>query len=104
MTMSPISNTPSIVQAYKVAQNLPAAGGMDDGAAVNFGQLLQEATQSISQTMQTSDRIMQQGLRGEVGPQQVVEATIALETSVRTIVAVRDKLVEAYQEIMRMPI
>ena len=46
----------------------------------------------------------QQGLRGEIGRQEVVEATLALESTVKTVVALRDKFVEAYQEVLRMPI
>ena len=39
-----------------------------------------------------------------MGTQQVVEATLALESTVKTVVAMRDKFVEAYQEVLRMPI
>jgi flagellar hook-basal body complex protein FliE len=41
---------------------------------------------------------------GRVGTQEMVEAVMAMETSLRTTVAIRDKVVEAYQEILRMPI
>ena len=37
-------------------------------------------------------------------PQAVVEALAATEMAVQTAVAVRDKVVEAYQEILRMPV
>jgi flagellar hook-basal body complex protein FliE len=50
------------------------------------------------------DEVGTQGLTGEASIQQVVEATMDMESTVRVSVAVRDKIVEAYQEIMRMPI
>ena len=103
MTDTAISSVTSASGAYRLAKDLPATESVDATGA-DFGHLVREATQSVSEAMRHSDQVMQAGLRGEVGPQQVVEATVALETSVRTVVAVRDKLVEAYQEIMRMPI
>ena len=44
------------------------------------------------------------GIAGRVGPQEVVQAVTAAELSLQTVVAVRDRLVAAYQEILRMPI
>ena len=44
------------------------------------------------------------GLTGRADPQAVVEALAATELAVQTAVAVRDKVVEAYQEILRMPV
>jgi flagellar hook-basal body complex protein FliE len=34
----------------------------------------------------------------------VVEATLELETTLRIAVSMRDKFVQAYQEVLRMPI
>ena len=44
------------------------------------------------------------GLAGRADPQAVVEALAATELAVQTAVAVRDRVVEAYQEILRMPV
>ncbi|MSU91797.1 flagellar hook-basal body complex protein FliE [Rhodobacteraceae bacterium 2CG4] len=44
------------------------------------------------------------GLTGRADPQAVVEALAATEIAVQAAVAVRDKVVEAYQEILRMPV
>jgi len=53
-------------------------------------------------TVREGDATAAAGLTGEAGLQQVVEATMAMESTVKMSVAVRDKLVEAYQEVMRM--
>jgi flagellar hook-basal body complex protein FliE len=37
-------------------------------------------------------------------PHSVVEAMAAAELAIETAVTVRDKIVEAYQELMRMPV
>ena len=51
-----------------------------------------------------SEETVKAGLAGRADPQAVVEALAATELAVQTAVAVRDKVVEAYQEILRMPV
>jgi flagellar hook-basal body complex protein FliE len=41
---------------------------------------------------------------GGADPHALVEALAQSELAVETVVAVRDKVVEAYQEILRMPV
>ncbi len=44
------------------------------------------------------------GIQGKISTQQVVEAVMSAEQSLQTAVAIRDKVVEAYQDILRMPV
>ncbi|MGD1870052.1 MAG: flagellar hook-basal body complex protein FliE, partial [Neomegalonema sp.] len=44
------------------------------------------------------------GMTGAADPQSVVEAMLEAEMAIETAVTVRDKVVEAYQEILRMPV
>lgn len=44
------------------------------------------------------------GLTGKADPHSVVEALAATKLAVETAVTVRDKVIEAYQEILRMPV
>jgi flagellar hook-basal body complex protein FliE len=41
---------------------------------------------------------------GDADPHALVQALSASETAIETVVTVRDKVVEAYQEILRMPV
>ena len=43
-------------------------------------------------------------MTGSADPHSVVEALAQAELAVQTAVTVRDKVVEAYQEILRMPV
>jgi flagellar hook-basal body complex protein FliE len=56
------------------------------------------------ETLRAGEETVQAGLVGRADPQAVVEALAATELAVQTAVAVRDKVVEAYQEILRMPV
>jgi flagellar hook-basal body complex protein FliE len=55
-------------------------------------------------TMRTGEAKSLAGVTGEADVQSVVEALAAAEMTMRTVVAVRDKVVEAYHDILRMPI
>jgi flagellar hook-basal body complex protein FliE len=61
------------------------------------------AEQSLG-TLQEGERASIQGLEGRLDAQSVVEAVAAAELTLQTVTAVRDRVVEAYQELIRMPI
>lgn len=62
------------------------------------------AAQDFMATLRENEETVKAGLAGRADPQAVVEALAATELAVQTAVAVRDKVVEAYQEILRMPV
>ena len=91
--------------AYRAASAVSGAGtvGRAPGAE-SFGDVLREAAGDAIASAGRSERIAAAGLRGEVDTQRVVEATLELETTLRVAVAMRDKFVQAYQDVLRMPI
>ena len=95
--------------AYGISKSLPVQGtdGADKAAAAQdgtFSRMVQESARSAVSTIREADAAAQAGLRGELGVQEVVESTLAAEASLKTVVGVRDKMVQAYQQIMRMPV
>jgi flagellar hook-basal body complex protein FliE len=96
-----------VQSAYTKAAESAGTGGPDKAAqagASSFADMVAEAAGDAVETVRTGDKMALAGLNGQAGLQQVVEATMAMESTVQLSVAVRDKLVEAYQEVMRMPI
>jgi flagellar hook-basal body complex protein FliE len=95
--------------AYSASQTLqsgkasPAEESQESGKA-SFAALVEKAASESVQTMRQADAVAQAGLAGNATTQQVVEATMALESTVKMAVTMRDKLVTAYQEVLRMPI
>jgi len=61
------------------------------------------ASQAVD-SVREGDQMAIKGLTGQASLQEVVQATMAMEQTVQVSVALRDKLVEAYQEVMRMPV
>lgn len=87
-----------------VAQNYAAsktATAPDQNGAANG--LISAAT-SFQQTLATSEATAMQAMTSGVDPHALVEALAQTELAVQTAVTVRDRVVEAYQEILRMPV
>lgn len=103
---STIRSQAAIQGAYGNAKNLKAPTLVEGGEAKteSFGDMLRSAAAQSVENVRQGDEVATQGLTGKAGIQQVVEATMTMESTVRVSVAVRDKIVEAYQDVMRMPI
>ena len=62
------------------------------------------AVQDFAATLQQGEETAKAALIGKADPHALVEALVQAELAVETVVTVRDKVVEAYQEILRMPV
>ncbi len=86
-----------------VAQNY-AAGKAATAPAGEGGNALLGAAQDFMQTMRASENTAMQAMTAGADPHALVQALAQTELAVQTAVTVRDKVVEAYQEILRMPV
>ncbi len=91
-------------QAQKRDLTDAAGGGAAPSDGPRFGEMVQAAIQDGIETAKTGESTAAAGLSGEAALVDVVTAISAAEVTVQTAVAVRDKVISAYQEIMRMPI
>lgn len=89
----------------------PAAGlakpraisdGMGEGP--NFGSMLKDALGSVVATGKAADVQSQALVAGKANIVDVVTAVAETETAVQAMVSVRDKMISAYEEILRMQI
>ena len=100
MAIDPVS----AARAYQQAAQAMQSGGAAGGDQVDFGGLVQEA---IRQAGSSATMAEQQSLAvagGQADIVDVVTAIAAAETQLQTVIAVRDQVISAYQEILRMPI
>jgi flagellar hook-basal body complex protein FliE len=79
-----------------------AAGAGADGPS--FGALLKDVVGSVVEAGRKSDAQTQSMVAGKANIVDVVTAVSETEVAVEALVAVRDKVIQAYEEIMRMPI
>lgn len=78
-----------------------APGG---ASAPSFGSLVRDAMNEAEAVGKTAEAQSAAHLAGKGELMDVVTALTAAETSLETVVAVRDRVINAYQEISRMPI
>lgn len=60
--------------------------------------------QEFSAVLQAGEDTAKAAMTGRADPHSLVQALSATELAVETAVTLRDKVVEAYQEILRMPV
>jgi flagellar hook-basal body complex protein FliE len=100
MAIDPVS----AARAYQQAARATNTGGLEGGDNVDFGNLVQEAIRQAGQSTQAAESQAMNVAAGRGDIVDVVTAIAAAETQLQTVIAVRDQVISAYQEILRMPI
>jgi flagellar hook-basal body complex protein FliE len=84
--------------------NIGSIGGETAKGGINFGDLLKSTMTDVTQASKTAETKVAQQVAGKADLVDVVTAISSAEASLETVMAVRDQVISAYQEIMRMPI
>ena len=63
-----------------------------------------KALHELASTVANSERAASDLITGGADPHSVIEAVATAELAVETATTIRDKAVEAFQELLRMPI
>ena len=103
---SPITAANAYAKLARLADpgaNIGKTGGSDSGGP-NFGAMVKDAINSVIETGRKSDGLSQGMATGKANIVDVVTAVSETEVAVEAMVSVRDKVIAAYEEIMRMPI
>lgn len=99
MSINPIS--PQVVGQAAAS----AARSTAPNAAQNVGATFSQALDALSQSQHNSDALIQKLAAGEnVDLHQVMIASEQTDIKFRVALAMRDRLVEAYHEVMRMQV
>ncbi len=87
------------------AQKQPLLNQVADlGGGQEFAKLLGQAVQGVVETGKVADAKAMDMVNGKGDMVDVVTALSQTELAMDTMVAVRDRVISAYEEIMRMPI
>lgn len=87
-------------QLYTNAQNIARPQQAETEGSNLFAQIASD----FMQTMRVGEETAAAGMVGKADASSVVQALAASQIAIETAVTVRDKVVEAYQEILRMPV
>ncbi|MBK1698413.1 flagellar hook-basal body complex protein FliE [Rhodovibrio salinarum] len=94
--------------AYKrVAEQAKVQPSKSEGTEAitsDFAQMLRSAGEDAIQDLKGGERMSLAAAAGKADINDVVMAMSQAERTLQTVVTLRDKAVQAYQQIMRMPI
>jgi len=101
-----VAGAGNAVAAYNAAVKRMGAPGIEsrDQAGPGFSEVLQQLGKEAVNTTKEAEKASLQAVEGKADLNQVVNSVTAAELTVQTVTAVRDRVISAYQEILRMPI
>ena len=103
---TPTQSINNALNAYNDALKGPKAGAKPEAgpSADEFGNLVRGAIQEAKKIGERSEKLSIAGIvdRADIG--QVVTAVAEAEVTLQTVVTIRDKVIDAYKDIIRMPI
>lgn len=104
MAINPID----AAQAFNKAAQLGSGAGLDASSTPapksSFVDLVKEVAENSVEAGKTAELATASAVAGEADLTDVVTAVSNAELALQTVVTVRDRVVAAYQEILRMPI
>ncbi|MCA0995420.1 flagellar hook-basal body complex protein FliE [Alloyangia pacifica] len=92
----------SLFAAQQYAASRPATEPEANGTGA--GAHLAAAAEDFTETLRTAEANAQSAMTGDADPHALVQALAQSELAVDTVVTLRNKVVEAYQELLRMPV
>jgi flagellar hook-basal body complex protein FliE len=100
---SVLKDVAGVVRSSSVATSAPAAPQAAQ-SAVGFDGVLEQVAADAIGSLKGGEAASVSYIQGKVSAQSVVEAVMSAEQTLQMAVAVRDKVVQAYQEVSRMAI
>ncbi|ACH40831.1 flagellar hook-basal body complex protein FliE [Citrifermentans bemidjiense Bem] len=104
MEISALTKVSGLSEAFPAA-GATGAAGVQQNPTVSFGNFLDDMVGKVGELQKTADQSIQGLATGESkGLHEVMLAVEKASISFQMLTQVRNKAVEAYQEIMRMPV
>jgi len=101
----------SAAQAYSQAAKGKATTAVGENFAQSpshpvkeFSEVLRDSVQGAIDTQKAAEKMSMKAVKNEADLAEVINAVANAELTLQSVVSVRDKVVQAYQSIIRMPI
>jgi flagellar hook-basal body complex protein FliE len=91
-------------EAAKIGGGLGNVLGNAQDSGPSFGNVLKDVIDAVSEAAQKSDAQAGAVANGKANMIDVVTAVAETETTFQTLVSVRDKVIAAYEDVLKMPI
>jgi flagellar hook-basal body complex protein FliE len=97
-------NPTSVINAYANANRIATGAAQSaGGGGESFSKLLQDAGTNVVDDLKKSESLSLQSVTGKTDLAAVTEAVTDAQVALQTVVAVRDRIISAYQDILKMP-
>jgi flagellar hook-basal body complex protein FliE len=94
----------AVARATETGLAAPATGAVQSNGELGFDSVLKQVTTDAIGSLKAGEAASISAIQGKESTRRVVEALMSAEQALQTAVAVRDKVVQAYQEVVRMSI
>lgn len=106
MSVNQLTGANAYAQALKNIESGPAVndGGTGEAGKSAFASLLEESVTNLADSTGKMEETAAKALTGQADVVEVVAAVSNAEMVVETVVAVRDRVMKAYEDIIKMPV
>lgn len=102
---TPTASINNAMAAYSRANRATSQGmeARDGGDKNDFADLVKSALKEARRIGERSEKMSIQGLRDNADLNQVITSVAEAQVTLQTVVTIRDKVIEAYKQILQMP-
>ncbi|MGF1611150.1 MAG: flagellar hook-basal body complex protein FliE [Kiloniellales bacterium] len=100
-------NLSDAISAYNRSLAKATGEGLEprnQGSESGFAKLLRDSAESAIDNLRQAEDLTIKSAAGKADVNEVVNAVNQADIALQTVVAVRDRVIQAYQDILRMPI
>ncbi|HEY2758012.1 MAG TPA: flagellar hook-basal body complex protein FliE [Pseudolabrys sp.] len=94
----------NVARLTDASLSLGKDGGADKPSGTSFTSVLKEALGAVNDMGRKSDAQTRAAANGKANMVDVVTAVSETQVAIDAVVAVRDRVIQAYEDIMKMPI
>ncbi|HET9149058.1 MAG TPA: flagellar hook-basal body complex protein FliE [Alphaproteobacteria bacterium] len=99
-----VANVTNAINAYKAASRAASGQGLDPRpVGKSFSDMLGEAANAAVGDGVKAEKLSAAALLGKADYTQVITAVAKADVALQTVVTIRDKIIGAYQDILKMP-
>lgn len=91
-------------QAFAAKPSETSSSSEEDNDVSDFASLLRDGAKTAIETGKKSEELSKQAIAGKADIRDVVSAVNNAQLTLETVVSVRDKVISAYNDILRMNI
>jgi flagellar hook-basal body complex protein FliE len=98
-------NVGDVLSAYRsTLDKLEKGEGPQGVSSTAFGDILNNVMDDTLSSLKNAEQVSLAAVHGKAGINEIVSAVSSAEVALQTVIAIRDKFVSAYQELMRTSI